>query len=74
MLNEIIQLFYNVVMRKLMKRMVENEHYCFCVDEAVDTTNSELLFIVFRQATKGFSVEDFFRILKTREHKNRSCS
>ena len=58
--NEIIKLFCNDVMRKMMKWMGENEHHCFCADEAVDTSNAEFLSNVVRQVTKGFSVEEFF--------------
>ena len=58
--NEIMKLFHNDIMRKLMKRMRENEHYCFCADEAVRTSNTELLPILVRKVAKGFSVEEFF--------------
>ena len=43
-----------------MKQMTENENHCFCADEAVDTSSSELLPIVDRQVTKVFSVEEHF--------------
>ena len=67
--NEIIQLFCNDAMRKMMKWMAENEHYYFCTDKAVDASNSEVLSLVVRQVAKEFSIEYFFRILQTWQHK-----
>ena len=43
-----------------MKWMAENEDYCFCADEAVDASNSELLSLLLLQVTKVFSVEEYF--------------
>ena len=45
-------------MRKIMGRLGENEHFCIMVDEASDSSNSELLSLVVRQVTSEFVVEE----------------
>ena len=56
--NEIIKLFCNTMMRKIMGSLAENGHCCILADEASDSSNSELLSLVVRQATQEFSVEE----------------
>ena len=56
--NEIIKLFYNAIMRKIMANLEENGHYCMLADEASDSSNSELLSLVVRQVTKEFAIEE----------------
>ena len=58
MQNEITNFFYEAIMRKIMGRLEDNEHFCIMADEASDSSNSELLSLVVHQVTSKFVVEE----------------
>ena len=44
--NEIIKIFCNMIMHKIMGHLEDNEYFCIMADKATDSSNSKLLSLV----------------------------